>query len=115
MSERGKSLLAALAALAGWGGLAYLVTQTSPRPYTWLLFLALLFLALSSTAFLLLQYLYRRFSRPAPTPALRQSLWVGLFVVLCAWLQIYRILDWAAALLLAAVFGLVEGYLLGHE
>jgi hypothetical protein len=115
MSERGKSVLATLTALAGWGGLVYLVTQTTPQPYRWLLFLALLLAALTSSTFLLLRYLYRRFDRPTTAPALRQSLWVGLFVVLCAWLQIYRILDWAAALLLAAVFGLVEGYLLSHE
>lgn len=115
MSERGRNILAALMALLGWGGLAYLVHRTSPRPFAWLLFLALLLVTLMTTTFLPLQYLYRRFAMPAPARALRQSFWLALFVVLCAWLQMRRILDWAAALLLATVFGLVEGYLLSQE
>jgi len=115
MSERGRSMSAALAALLGWGGLAYLVTRASPQPYTWLLFLALLLVTLTFTAFLPLQYLHHRLSRSTPGSALRQSFWLALFVVLCAWLQMRRVLDWAVALLLAAVFGLIESYLLSRE
>ena len=115
MSGRGEKILAALIALLGWGGMAYLVDRTSPQLYTWLLFLALLLVTLMVTAFLLLQYLYRRFAKPAPARALRQGFWLALFVVSCAWLQMRRVLDWAAALLLATVFGLIEGYLLSRE
>lgn len=115
MSRRGRNVLATLIALLGWGGLAFLVNRTSPQPYTWLLFLVLLLVALMTTFFPPVQYLYRRFDRPAPVRALRQSFWLALFVVLCAWLQIRRALDWAAALLMATVFGLIEGYLSSHE
>jgi len=102
-------------ALLGWGGLAYLIVHTSPQPYNWVLFLALLLVAATTTSYLPLQYLYRRFARPTPAAALRQSFWLALFVTLCAWLQSHRVLDWAAALLLATVLGLIEGYLLNQE
>ena len=115
MSVRGRNVLAALMALLGWGGLAYLVTRTSPQPYTWLLFLALLLVTLMVTVFLPLQHLYRRLARPIPARALRQSFWLALFVVSCAWLQMRRVLDWTVALLLVAVFSLLEGYLLSRE
>jgi len=115
MSGKGRNILAAAIALLGWGGLAFLVDRTSPQPYTWLLFLVLLLVTLTPTAFLPLQYLYHRFARPAPARALRQSFWVALFVVVCAWLQMRRALDWATAFLIATVFGLIEGYLVSHE
>jgi len=115
MSGRGGNILAALIALLGWGGLTYLVNRTSPQPYTWLLFLMLLLVTLVATSCLPLQYLYRRLARPAPARALRQSFWLALFAVLCAWLQMRRVLDWTVALLLAIVLGLVEGYLLSRE
>ena len=115
MSKRGSSIVAALIALLGWGGLAYLVTCTSPQPYRWLLFLALLLVTLTATAFFPLQHLHRRFARPMPARALRQSFWLALFIVLCAWLQMRRVLDGAVALLLATVFGLIEGYLSSRE
>ena len=116
MSRKGESILAALIALLGWGGLIVLVDRTSPLlPYTRFLFLALLLLALTSTSFLLLRHLYNRFARPTPNHAIRHSFWLALFVVLCAWLQMRRDLDWAVALLMATVFSLIEGYLLSHE
>jgi hypothetical protein len=116
MSQKGESILAALIALLGWGGLVVLVDRASPLlPYMRMVFLALLLLALTTTSFLPLRYLYRRFARPTPNHAFRHSFWVALFVVLCAWLQMRRDLDWAVALLMATVFGLIEGYLLSHE
>lgn len=115
ISRQGQSVLTVLIALLGWGGLAFLIDRTSPRPYTWLLFLALLLITLIASFFLPLRYLYRRFARPAPDRALWQSFWLSLLVVLCAWLQMRRILDWAVILLIATVFGLIEGYLLSHE
>jgi hypothetical protein len=115
MSEQGRNILAALMALLGWGGLIYLVTRTSPQPYTWLLFLGLLLVTLMLTAFFPLQHLHRRLAKRTPARALRQSFWIALFVVSCAWLQMRRVLDWTVALLLAAVFSLLEGYLLSQE
>lgn len=115
MSEQGRNILAALIALLGWGGLAYLVDRTSPQHYMWQIFLALLLVTLIATSFLPLQYLYRRLAKPVPARALRQSFWLAFFVVLCAWLQIRRVLDWTVALLLATVLSLVEGYLLSRE
>ncbi len=115
MSGRGGNILAAVIALLGWGGLAYLVDRTSPQPYTWLLFLALLLVTLVTTIYLPLRHLHRRLAKPVPARALRQSSWLAIFVVLCAWLQMRRTLDWTVALLLATVFGLIEGYLLSRE
>ena len=115
MSEGGRNVMAALMALLGWGGLAFLVTRTLPQPFTWLLFLALLLATLMLTVFLPLQHLHRRLARPTRTRAFRQSFWLALFVVSCAWLQMRRVLDWTVALLLAAVFGLLEGFLSSRE
>jgi len=115
MSRKSQSILATIVALLGWGGLAFLIDRTLPHPYTWLLFLALLLITLMTTTFLPLLYLHHRFARPAPARALRQSFWLALFGVLCAWLQMRRVLDWAVALLIATVFALIEGYLLSHE
>ena len=97
------------------GGAGLPGDRTSPQSYTWLLFLTLLLVTLMTTAYLPFQYLHHRVAKPVPARALRQSFWLALFVVSCAWLQMRRVLDWAVALLLATVFGLIEGYLLSRE
>jgi hypothetical protein len=45
---------------------------------------------------------------PSSGVILRQSIWVGLFVVACAWLQIPRVLNPLLALLLAAGLVVIE-------
>jgi hypothetical protein len=45
----------------------------------------------------------------------RQSVWIGLFVVICAWLQIPRVLSPIVAVLLALVFLAIEVFLRFRE
>jgi len=110
--------LVILGILAGWGGLAYLVTQTSPGPLTQLAFLTSLALALMFTSFPAVLYLNRRFAPRAAFPAhrpWRQSGWLALFGVVCAWLQMRRALNWTVALILATIFTLIEAFILTRE
>ena len=114
-------------AVAGWGGLAWLVTTPlaatgdlyhpipglGPR---WLFFVCWL-AALTGTALPFVRYLHHRFAR-VPTPSaviLRQALWVGLLGATCAWLQIGHILNVALAALIAAGLGGVEWFLRMRE
>ncbi len=114
-------------AIAGWSGLAWLVStplEATGDPYTpipglgprWLFFLCWL-AALTGTALPFVRYLNHRFAKTPPPASvlLRQALWVGLFGATCAWLQIGRILNVALAALLAAGLGGVEWFLRMRE
>lgn len=99
-------------ALAAWGGLGYLVFTTPPElPYR-IAFLALLLVASVASGVPITLYLNKRFAtlrqRRDQVRALRQSVWIGSFVVLCAWLQMGHGLTWAAALVFLGVFVLLE-------
>lgn len=103
----------ALAAL-GWAGLILLFNFAPFNPGTlWLIFAAWL-TALTGTAIPFARYLNQRFSKAVPPDSvlLRQSIWVGIFGATCAWLQLGRALNWAAALLLAAALAAIEGFLI---
>lgn len=113
----GVLLSAALILLIGWGGLYWLVNTQIPRigGQLWVFFV-LLHLAVTGTAIPLVRYLNVRFTPiTAPLPPggiiVRQSVWVGLYVVVCAWLQIPRVLTPLVALLLALVFVVIEVFL----
>jgi hypothetical protein len=58
----------------------------------------------------LIYYLNRRFTAHFPSfwVVLRQAMWVGLWFAFCVWLQMNRTLGLAVALLVAAVFVMVE-------
>lgn len=75
-------------------------------------FLASLMVAVTGLAMPLVYYLNRRLQPGASPPAyltvLRQSLWIGLWVAFCAWLQMNRTLGLAVALLVAFVLFLFE-------
>lgn len=106
-------------ALMAWAGLAYLLLTTPPAlPYR-IAFLALLLVASAGSAVPVVLSLNRRFASFGrgrdQVRVLRQSLWVGGFVVLCAWLQMERSLTWAAALVFLGVFGLLELLWAGRE
>lgn len=97
--------------LMGWGGLAYIVAETSPNGGTRWAFFFLGVLALTGTALPWVAFLNRRFpSSPPPTHAavVRQALWVGIYFATLAWLQIGRVLTPSLALLLAAGLVLIE-------
>lgn len=106
-------------ALAAWVALGYLVFTTPPLlPYR-IAFLALLLVASAASAVPVTLSLNRRFATlyrgRDQVRVLRQSLWVGGFVVLCAWLRMEHSLTWAAALVFLGVFGLLELLWAGRE
>jgi hypothetical protein len=66
------------------------------------------------------RYLNARFTSvddPLPPGGVlvRQSIWVGLFVVTCAWLQIPRVLNAPIAFFVAMAFVIVEVFLRNRE
>ncbi len=106
--------------VVGWGGLYILVTTQVPGlgPEIWLFF-NLLAMAVTGTAIPVVRWLnVRVFSRRYPPPGgviVRQSVWIGLFVVICAWLQIGRVLSLSVAFFIVLVFAVLEGYLRMRE
>lgn len=95
----------------GWGGLLIVIRSTVPTlgPRWFFFFLGVL--ALTGPALPLVYFLNQRFPSTPPVEdmvILRQSLWVGVFGSTVAWLQLGRVLTTGMALLLAAVFILIE-------
>ncbi len=121
-SEHAGLLVASvLLMLIGWGGLYQLVTQTLPRigGELWMFFL-LLQIAVTGTVIPIVRYLNVRFTPvrmelPTSGVIVRQSTWVGLFVVTCAWLQIPRALSLPLVAFLIMVFVVVEIFLRSRE
>ncbi len=107
--------------LVGWFGLFLLVTTNLPHigGPLWLFFV-LLHTAVTGTAIPFIRYLNVRFSSanvelPPGGVIVRQSVWLGLFVVTCAWLQIPRALSLPIAFFLALVFIVIEVFLRSRE
>lgn len=77
-----------------------------------LAFLASLMASVTGLVLPLVYYLNRRIQPGGVAPTfvtvVRQSLWVGLWVAFCAWLQMNRTLGVAVALLVAFVLFLLE-------
>jgi hypothetical protein len=119
MSNRGLALSSAFLAVFGWAGLGYLVNNIQPQPIATLAFFTLLFATLTATFIPVVCYLNHRFANPKEPPdgwrSIRQSGWLALFIVLCAWLQSLRVLNWVVALLLLGVFSLIEIFILTRE
>lgn len=112
---------AVLLMLIGWGGLFYVITQALPRigGELWLFFM-LLQIAVTATAIPFVRYLNVRFTSiltdvPPSGVIVRQSVWVGLFVVSCAWLQIPRALSAPLLIFIALVFVVVEVFIRSRE
>lgn len=119
--HQGVLLAAVLMIAVGWGGLSQLVMTTLPRigGELWLFFF-LLHIAITGTVLPIVRYLNVRFTPvseevPPGGVILRQSVWVGLFVVTCAWLQIPRALSLALVIFIAIVFIVVEVFLRARE
>jgi hypothetical protein len=107
--------------LVGWGGLLRLVTTTLPRlgGELWLFFILLL-IAITGTVLPVVRYVNVRFTPldrdvPPGGVVVRQSIWIGLFVVTCAWLQIPRALSLPVMIFLGAVLIMVEVFLRSRE
>jgi hypothetical protein len=104
--------------IVGWGGLSYVITQTSPTGGTrWAMFFTSV-LALNGTMLPIVAFLNRRFpSTPPPTSlvVLRQAIWIAVYIPTLAWLQIGRVLTPAIALMLALGLILIEWLLRMRE
>jgi hypothetical protein len=106
--------------IGGWWGLYQLVTGTLPRVGPRWLFFVLLHIAVTGTLLPVVRYLNVRFTPinaelPPGGVLVRQSVWIGLFVVTCAWLQIPRVLSWPIAFFLALIFIVIEVFLRSRE
>jgi hypothetical protein len=112
-------IIAALVMMVGgWLGLYTLVTTTLPRVGQRWLFFVLLHIAVTGTVLPFVRLLNVRFSRGEAPPGgviVRQSVWIGLFVVTCAWLQIPRVLNPPIAFFVALVFVVIEVFLRSRE
>jgi hypothetical protein len=102
-----------------WAGLWGVIQLPITQP-TRVIFFFLLFSAVTSTAMPPIAYLNARFGRCRNQRSyqmqyIRQSVWLGLFVVIAGWLQMRRLLTATLALILMAVFMLTETFLLTRE
>lgn len=111
----------ALMFLGGWAGLYWLVTTRLPRigGELWAFF-ALLTIAVTGTVLPFVRYLNLRFTPiyaepPSGGVLVRQSIWIALFVVTCAWLQILRTLSLPIALFLGLVLVVIEVFVRSRE
>lgn len=117
----GVLISAVLMIIVGWGGLYWLVSTQIPRigGQLWVFFV-LLHIAVTGIAIPMVRYLNLRLTPiTAPLPPggiiVRQSVWIGLYAVVCAWLQIPRVLTPLVAILLALVFIVIEVFLRMRE
>lgn len=106
--------------VGGWYGLYILVTTTLPRVGQRWIFFALLYVAVAGTVLPFVRYINLRFTPidadPPPGGVLvRQSVWIGLYVVMCAWLQIPRVLTLPVAFFLALALVVIEIFLRSRE
>lgn len=114
-------LIAALVmAGGGWFGLYQVVTTVLPRVGPRWLFFVLLQIAVTGTVLPFVRYLNVRFTPvsadlPPGGVLVRQSVWIGLFVVTCAWLQIPRVLTPPIAFFLGLAFVIIEAFLRSRE
>ncbi len=117
----GVLISAAVMTLTGWGGLLWLVTNRPPRlgAELWLFFFLGL-IAISGTVLPVVRYINMRLTPLNAEPLaggiiVRQSVWIGLFCVIIAWMQILRVLSAANIFFLGLVFIIVEAFLRSRE
>ena len=116
----GVMIAAVVMIVAGWLGLYLLITTTLPRVGQRWLFFVLLQIAVTGTVMPFIRYLNVRFTPvKAPLPPggvlVRQSVWIGLFVVTCAWLQMPRVLNPPIAFFVGMAFFVLEIFLRTRE
>ncbi|MBZ0302723.1 MAG: hypothetical protein K8J31_23460 [Anaerolineae bacterium] len=116
----GVMIAALVMIVGGWGGLYLLVTTTLPRVGQRWIFFVLLHVAVTGTVLPFVRYLNVRFARqedalPPGGVLVRQSVWIGLFVITCAWLQIPRVLNPPITFFVAMVFVVIEVFLRSRE
>lgn len=101
--------------LGMWGVLRLPVNAT-----TKVLFFIALFCVVTTMVMPAAAYLNARFGRCTERRVyqgrfVRQSIWVGLYTGVVAWLQMQRVLNLMLALILIAAFALIETFLITRE
>ena len=109
--------LAAIVAITGALGLQFVFTQLQPTAAAKGLMFALLFITFAAVTIPPSAYFNHRFGaknwrRRDPYRLLRHGFEAGLLVVLLAYLQLIRALDWTIAAVLAGVFIFMETFYL---
>jgi len=102
----------------GAGGIAALMLTTYPVLWARWAFLLSLIMALTGAAMPVMAYLHQRFTTATLTherTILRESLWIGLYVGILAWLQLGRALTPLSALIPALGLIALETLLLTNE
>jgi hypothetical protein len=99
-------------AVACWSAWIWLIFNDLPTvPNRWVFF-ALLNVAMTGTALPFVQFLNLRFARRgrevSADTLLREAVFISLFVTLCAWLQIPRLLSVPLALILLGALAGIE-------
>jgi hypothetical protein len=112
-------LYAVLVAFLSWFGLCSVV-QTTISTTTKTMFFVLLFVVVTSTMMPVVSYLNARFGTFADERLyrvrfVRQSVWIGVFVTVIAWLQMRRMLGTTRAMIMMAVLILIEVFMITRE
>lgn len=115
-------LVAALVMVVGGASGAFLLILNNPPRIgaeLWLFFI-LLHMIITGVMIPLVRYVNVRFTPinadlPPGGIIVRQSVWIGLYVVIMAWLQILRVLSVPIAFFLGLVFIVLEGFLRSRE
>jgi hypothetical protein len=106
--------------VVGWGGLFWLVSTQVPQLGVVWMFYLFLHLAVTGTVLPVVRYLNMRFTPVTAEPPpggviVRQSVWLGLFAIIIAWLQVLRVLSIPTMFFLALVFIVLEVFLRARE
>jgi hypothetical protein len=104
--------------LVGWGGLVALLYYSLPFVWARWGFFVLGIMALTGTALPAVYFFNLRFpSQPPATPQviIRQSMWVGIYAVTLAWLQLGRLVSLYVILGLAGGLIAVEYFIRMRE
>lgn len=101
-------------ALLSWVGLLYFTGGVPPSDWAVIVASLILALAVAATSapliWLIARPLHLELIRKQPGAALRMGSWLGLWIAICTGLQLFKVFNWALALTLAVIFGLLEGF-----
>jgi len=100
----------AIAALAAWGGLGWIVLNVEPaRPFAQLGGYVFAFTAITTTAALLAWLVFRPYARPrSPAGYLAHAMLLALIALFALWLQSLRVLTPIVAFLLLGLYAFLE-------
>jgi hypothetical protein len=98
-------------AVGGWGSLYFITNYALPTLWPRWGFFALIVVALTGTALPIVWFLNRQFSSVPPSEPhviVRQSIWVGVYGAVLAWLQLGRVLTFMIGVWLAIGLVVIE-------